>query len=284
MRVSKFFSALLTLLLIAGAGLYAQTSIISAEDFKALMKNGDDLVIVDANKPSTYQDNHIKGAVNIDHNDLYQEGDISGLIKSPEELAAFFGEKGISENSKVVIYDDGSQKYNSRVYWVLKYLGAQDVTLLHKDMSVWGKVRLPLASTPTTLEPVAFNTNLRPEFFASTAYVKDNLDNSSVVLVDVRTPEEFNGTSKSDGHIPGAINLNYVDLLTDSGAFKPAAEIKAIAEANGITPDKEVIVYCRTSVRGAVAFVAFRDILGYDKVKVYDGAYVEWVASNPVVQ
>ena len=85
--------------------------------------------------------------------------------------------------------------------------------------------------------------------------------------------------------IAGSVNINFTELLTDSGAFKSPSELEAIAAAHGITPEKEVIFYCVTSVRGAVAFSAFEGILGYEHVRLYDGAYLEWVGKgNSVVQ
>ncbi len=285
MKILKVFVSMLAFLLIAGFNIQAQGDIISADEFMKLTKADKTVVVVDANKSSNYDANHIKGAINIYHNDLYKEGDIAGLIKSPEELAVIFGEKGISETTTVVIYDDGSQKYSSRIYWILKYLGAENVKLLHKDMDAWRKARIPLTAQATTLETVTFTPDTgKEELMAGMHCIKKHQNDPRVVIVDNRTPDEYNGISKSEGHLPGAININHEDLLTETGAFKSAEELQAIAEANGITPDKEVIFYCRTSVRAGVAFAAFRNILGYKDVKVYDGAYLEWAASNPVVQ
>lgn len=285
MRILKVFASALVFLLLSGISLQAQGDIIAADEFMKLTKADKNVVVVDANKPSNYDANHIKGAINIYHNDLYQDGEIAGLIKSPEELAAFFGEKGISETTPVVVYDDGSQKYSSRVYWILKYLGAENVKLLHKDMDAWRKARIPLTAQATTLEAVTFTPNTdKEEVLAGMGCIKKHQDDPHVVIVDNRTADEYNGLKKSEGHLPGAININYEDLLTDTGAFKTAEELQAIAKANGIMPDKEVIFYCRTSVRAAVAFAAFRNVLGYKDLKVYDGAYLEWAASNPVVQ
>jgi thiosulfate/3-mercaptopyruvate sulfurtransferase len=264
----------------------AQAVIISAQELKLLIEKNEDLVIIDANSPQDYQANHIKGAVNIYHISLYQEGGIPGLIKSPQELAAILGNQGVAATSNIVIYDDGSQKYSSRTYWILKYLGAENVRVLYKDMDVWNKVELPLVTSPTKVDPATFTPNPNTDLIASTEYVRDHKDDPNVVLVDVRTPAEFYGTAKnSEGHIAGAININFTDLLTETGAFKDASELAAIAVANGITAEKEVVFYCRTSVRGAVSFAAFEGILGYDNVKLYDGAYLEWKANNnPVVQ
>jgi len=263
----------------------AQVDLVTAKECMARSKENSSVVFIDANKPKNYEVSHFKGAININHMDLYQPGDIEGLIKSPEELAAFFGAKGISENSEIVIYDDGSQKYSTRIYWILKYIGATNVRILHKDLDQCRAARVTLTADPAKLAPVKFTPTVHPEVFATLEEVKSRIGQPGVALVDCRTPEEFNGVKDSEGHLPGAININHLDFLTENGAFKPLEELKALAEKMGITPDKEVILYCKTSVRAAVGFVAFKNILGYQNVRVYDGAYVEWKAmGNPVVE
>lgn len=271
------------MLLFVAAAVSAQTDIISAKEFMALTKSSDNLVILDVNKSKNYQASHIKDALYVNHMDLYKDGDISGLIETPENLAAFFGNLGIDENTTVVLTDDGSQKYNSRVYWILKYLGANDVKLLHKDMADWRSARVPLTSTPGKVKATAtFTPTVNPAIYADLEYVKANKDREDIVLIDSRTADEYNGVSKSEGHIPGAININYEDLLAENGAFLTADQLTAKLQEYGITPDKEIILYCKTSVRATPSFVSFKNILGYENVKVYDGAYNEWIANYPV--
>lgn len=283
MKTLNYFGFFILSLLLSSSA-WSQVDLISAKEMMDLTKSCDNLVIVDANKPKNYNVNHIKGAINIDHNDLYKEGDIKGLIKSPEDLATYFGEKGINENSKVVVYDDGSQKYSSRVYWILKYIGAKDVLILHKDMDTWRSARVPITATPGKYKATTFTPTVNPDIYATMEDVLARKDKPGVILVDCRTADEFIGVKKSDGHIPGAVNLNYEDLLTESGAFKNVDDLKSILEKYGITAESELILYCRTSVRAAVEFIVFKNVLGFENVKVYDGAYLEWVASHPVVQ
>ena len=283
MRTIKSVITLLAVFFVAAP--LVQADIISAQELKMMMDNDEELVIIDASKSDKYDAGHLEGAVNINHASLYREGGVPGLIKCLGELSDIFGNKGVARDSNIVIYDGGSQLYSSRIHWILKHVGAENVRVLHKDMDVWDKAGLLLVTTPTEVVPVTFIPNPKSELFASTDHVRDHKDDPNVVLVDVRTPAEFEGTAKnSEGHIAGAISLNYTDLLTETGTFKEASELAAIATANGITPEKEVIFYCRTSVRGAVSFTAFESVLGYENVKVYDGAYLEWKASNPVVQ
>ena len=274
---TKFFLSVLACLVYLGS--FGQNDLISAKQFMDMTKADNNMVIIDASKASSYKTSHIKGAVNIPHTTLYKSGDIEGLIKSPEELAKFFGSKGISDKNTIVLYDGGSQKYSTRVYWVFKYLGAKNVKILHKDMNQWKKVRVPLTRMPAAAKPTTFTANVDKSVYVDMAYVKTNLANDNVKIVDARTKAEFNGTSDnptSDGHIPGAINLDHKDLLTDSEAFKTKDAIAAVAAQAGISAGNEIILYCRTSVRGAVLYVAFKEILGYSNVKIYDGAYTEW--------
>jgi len=284
MTILNKISTLIFLVLLSVLQLSAQQDCLSAEDFIALTKANPNLVIVDANRAKTYQTNHIKGAIHINHMDLYQEGEIKGLLKSPEELAAFFGQKGISEKSSVVLYDDASHKYTTRIYWTLKYLGATDVKILSKDMEAWKKVRLPLTTEVVGLKPVKFTPAISAGMLATFEEVVKAEGQPGIVLVDSRNADEYAGkTEDSKGHIPGAVNLDQALMLTETGYFKPAVELKDMGEAAGITPDKEVIVYCVTGVRASVLYYAFKNVLGYEKVKVYDGSYNEWVAKKDVV-
>lgn len=255
----------------------AQGDIISAAEFMKLVKTNKELVIIDASKKESYTKTHIKNAINIPHADLYQETEIEGLIMSPADLATFFGSKGVSNSSAIVVYDGGSQKYSSRVYWVLKYLGATDVKILHKDMDQWRKSRVPITKMPSKAKTATFTPSVNSAIIADLAYVKSG----KATIIDARAADEFDGSAeKSDGHLPGSVNINYKDFLNDKEAFKSKEEIEALLKSKGITSSTAMVGYCRTSVRATVIYVAVVNILGWDTFKVYDGAYLEWVAKG----
>lgn len=254
--------------------LFAQYDIISAADFMKLYKTDKNLVIIDASKPDNYSKVHIKNAINIPHSDFYQEPKADAFLKSPQEMTKILGEKGVSNTNTIVVYDEGSQKYSTRVYWILKYLGAPNVKVLHKDMIAFKKARVPLTSVPAKRKPVTFTPSVEQTVFADINDVK----NGKTILIDARTPEEYNGTSEnSDGHLPGAINIPYKDFLNDHNAFKSKAELEQLVSKYNLTPDKPVIAYCQTSIRAAVIYAGLKNILGFKNVKVYDGAYLDWV-------
>ena len=202
-----------------------------------------------------------------------------------DDLAKFFGDSGISEKNTIIVYDNGSQKYSSRMYWLLKYLGAPNVKILHKDKDEWRKARLMLTSAPSKGKATTFTANVNPSMMVNMADVEKAKDNPNSILVDNRKPEEFDGSAeKSDGHIPESINIFWEDLVTESKAFKTKAEIQEIADKAGITSDKEVVFYCNTGILAAVGYIAFKNILEYPNVKLYDGAVEEWKSKRELIK
>lgn len=282
-KIIRFSAVIISFLLVSQA-IYAGEVEVNAKDFTKEVKADKSLVVIDANTADNYAKSHVMGAVNVPHKELYKDGEIEGLIKSPEDLAAYFGKKGISNTSKIVIYDDGSNKYSSRVYWVLTYLGAENVRLLHKDMDVWKVARVPITRNKTTVKAATFTPVVNSSINVQAADVK--ACSGGCIVVDSRDVTEYNGTSEkpvSLGHIKGSINIDYKEFVDDKGAFKPVDQLKAVAEKNGLTADKTIILYCITSVRACVSYVALKEILGYPNVKIYDGAYNEWIAlGNPM--
>ncbi|MBT3174948.1 MAG: sulfurtransferase [Lentimicrobiaceae bacterium] len=261
------------LVVLYSSSIMAQGDIISAADFMKMFKTNKNIIIVDASKADSYKKTHVKGAVNIPHKTLYKDTEIEGLIHDPAILASIFGSKGVSETKTIVVYDGGSQKYSSRVYWILKYLGAPDVKILQKDMAQWRKSRVPITKMPSKVAKATFTPKVNSSIYADIADVKSG----KAVIVDARTTEEFDGTSdKSAGHIPGAINIGYKEVLNATEGFKNKAEMEAFVAKYKLSADKPILVYCNTGVIAAVIYVGLTDVMGWTNVKIYDGAYKEW--------
>ncbi|MEN8248469.1 MAG: sulfurtransferase [Bacteroidota bacterium] len=279
MKVMKFAMAFAFVLITSLSALQAQ-DVIQPKDLIKIM-NKPTTVIVSARTADDYKQVHVTKAVHVDHNDLY--GDNTMLLPAAE-IAKKLGAKGISESKKIVLYDEGSQKYSGRMYWILKYLGAKDVVILNGGMPAWKAARKPVTRSVPPVKATTFNVSINPKYLANMGEVKKATGSSSYIIVDARTPEEFNGT-KDDatlnrtGHIPSAVNINYETLL-NNGKLKSNDEIQAIFSKNGVSKDKTVIVYCKTSVRAGILFHTLTSALEYPNVKVYDGAYLEWQKSS----
>lgn len=268
------------LILVIGQS-YAQGPLISAKDFAAELKANKNMVVVDVNTPDVYAKQHIQGAINIPLKELYKPGAVEGQVKPAEELAAYLGKKGVSNTHKIVLVDEGSNKYNSRVWWILKSLGAADVSILHFNMEQFAAARIPLTATPASGKATTFAVAESTFKACSADDVKSRTEGA--VLLDAREKDEFAGADaakKSKGHIPGAVWMNFKEVLTPTGAYKSKDEIVAAAAKFGATPEKTVIVYCNSGVKASVLYVAMKEIAGFQNVLYYAGSYADW-ASNP---
>jgi thiosulfate/3-mercaptopyruvate sulfurtransferase len=252
---------------------------ISNQEFSDLIKNSKDLVIIDANRTANYATSHVKNAVNVWQQEIFLTSTPEGKLKSNEELAKYFGDKGISETSNIVIYDDGTNKYTTRIWFVLKYLGVVNVKIVTKIDAEWAKFRIPVNATAVKLPAVKFNVTPNPSMQSDFENMKAKMGQPGFVLVDVRYVEEFNGADKdkkSEGHLPGAKLIPHKELLKADGSFKSKEEIAEIAKKYDLSPDKEIVFYCYSGVRAAVNYYVFKEIMEYPHVTVLDGGYNYW--------
>ncbi|MEI6680339.1 MAG: rhodanese-like domain-containing protein [Mariniphaga sp.] len=266
---------------------FAQSPLISAKDFAAELKANKNLVVIDVNAADAYSKQHIQGAINISHKDLYKTGPIEGQIKSAEELAAIFGKKGVSNTNKIVVYDEGSNRYNSRVWWILKSLGASDVFILHKEMNQFAAARIPLTATATVGKATVFAVTESTYKACQMADVQKLAEGT--LLLDGREKDEFEGSDaakKSKGHLPGAVWMNFKEVLTATGAYKSKDEIIAAAAKFGATHDKPIVVYCNSGIKAAVLYIALKEIAGFQNVRNYVGSYADWsyVPENQIIK
>ncbi|HAT80570.1 MAG TPA: hypothetical protein DCS17_03975 [Flavobacterium sp.] len=280
MNPTKLFSFLLITILFL-TNTFAQ-DLITAKEFIALQKEKPNLVIVDASKDKLYAAAHIEGAINIPYAILNEkEPKIDGTMLPLENVAKILGNKGLSNDDTIVVYDEGTQKYATLVYWIFKYLGAKDVKVLHKEMNAFRDARVKLTSEVPTVKAKTFTVNLVPEINADVAFVESSIGNSNVIIIDTRTPDEFNGvrnekSTYSNGHIKGAINIPYESLVkTGTNVFISPDEFKKLAGIE-LSPEKTYLLYCKTGIKGATLYTYMTSVLGFKNVKNYKGAYAEW--------
>ena len=262
----KKLTLLLLLLFLYISGMYSQ-DLISAADAKKIVMSKN-TVFVSVRPAADYARVHIINAVNVPVSTLAKEGEPEGILKSTDELAKILGEKGVDPAKKIVIYGTGSGKSEGRLYWVLKYLGFPDVKILDGHMKAWMDVRGKVTNASANVKAVSITPKVDKSIFADYAYVKSKM--GSALIVDVRPPDET-----TTGIINGAIEFEFNKVL-NAEMFKSKDELISVFNAAGITKDKEIILYCATSVRAGVVFLALKSILEYPNVKIYDGAYNEW--------
>jgi thiosulfate/3-mercaptopyruvate sulfurtransferase len=261
---------------------------IEAKELAKIM-NDENVVVISAQKSGSYNDFHITGSISLPPSILVNNDPTTYMLKSVSEMEKIIGSKGVSQTNQIIIYDEGSHKYSGRLYWNLKYLGVTDVKILNGGLESWKAIRKPVTSAATNRKETIFTANVQDQYLASLGEVKKAISDPSYVIIDARSDAEYKGTNETSlqkGHIPNAVHINYSEVIASNGVMKSNEQLTELYTAKGVTPDKTVIIYCKTSVRAAIQFAALNSSLGYENVKVFDGAFVEWSSdmSTEVVQ
>lgn len=256
------------------------TEIVEAKAVAALLAQPE-AVLVDARNMPDYRDSHIKGAVNIGRADIVVMTPFPALLAPPEQIEQTMGSRGISNDSLVVIYDDNNNMDAARLWWTLKVYGHDNVKVVSGGLQAMLRAGFQTSSTPPNPQPASFRAGpLRDEMLISAQDIRAQINEPDprVVLIDTRTEEEF-----MNGHIPGAMLIDYRENNFRDGTFRPVSHIRIKYLEAGIDYKKDVVLYCHTSIRGTPSFLALYNA-GYRNLRLYDGAWVEWSANpmNPI--
>lgn len=243
--------------------------------------------ILDARAPDRYGAGHIPGAVSLPVEDITRTiNGVPGMLAPIVEMEQVLGDREITRETQIVIYDDFGGDQATRVFWALEFLGHPRASVLQGGFTLWQLERRRVSGDTPAAAPARYQATPDPARLADLAWVKASLADRGAVLVDARSPEEFDGEVpgrdvKRPGHIPGAVNVDWVRNLTPTGPrqFKAGPDLARLYRRAGVTPDREVVVYCRTGVRASHAYFALR-LLGYPRVRLYDGSFVEWAADS----
>jgi thiosulfate/3-mercaptopyruvate sulfurtransferase len=237
-----------------------------------------------------YAQGHVEGAVTIDWHTELQRPDVRDFVDAAA-FAALMERKGISNDTTVVLYGDKSNWWAAYAFWFFKYNGHADVRLMDGGRQKWIAEGRPLSSVRPDVPRGSYRVPYRDASIR--AYSHDVLQHLLRVkegegaLVDVRSPAEFTGEklhmpeypqegAQRGGHIPGAANVPWARAVRDDGTFRDVAELEALYGELGVTRDKDVIAYCRIAERSSHTWFVLKHLLGYPKVRNYDGSWTEW--------
>ncbi len=224
-----------------------------------------------------YDKGHIKNAVHLNFKDI--TGDETARRKlPPENIPEILGNIGIDKNIFVIAYDDDSSHYAARLFWILEYFGHKKVAILNGGYNKWLREDRKLTDLEPDIKRKIFEPQPDPEKIATAEYILENISNPEVVLLDVRSKEEYAGDkirAKRGGHIPGAVNIEWKKSMNDDQTFKSPEVLNEMFIKQGVARDKEIITYCQLAVRASHTYFTLR-MLGYPKVRVYNGSWGEW--------
>ncbi len=267
---------------------YAHPEILVSTDWVAAHTNDPKVRIVEVDvDTSAYDQGHIQGAIAWNWQTELQDA-IRRDLAEPRAFEELLGRAGISPETKIVLYGDNNNWFAAWALWQLKYYGHDDAVIMNGGRKKWLGEKRSLttdvakypATTYKTKAPNAAIRAKRDEIFA----VLDK--RSPAQLVDVRSPDEFTGkiiappgmteTAQRGGHIPGAANIPWAQAVNEDGTFKSADALRQLYGAKGISGDREVIAYCRIGERSSHTWFVLKYLLGFDKVRNYDGSWTEW--------
>jgi thiosulfate/3-mercaptopyruvate sulfurtransferase len=239
-----------------------------------------DLIIVDTRSQKEYSEGHIPGAIWLDLSDLAAKTNQSGLEELKLELEKRFSLLGINGSEKVIFYEEAIGLRAPRALWFLLYSGYPSGKVLYGGLAAWRGSNFPLGWERTVRPSRPYVVKENREVLASIDYVASRIKNPGCVILDVRSREEYSGQNSYNqnsrsGRIPGAVWLEWKELLDDTLNFKPLADLQKRLEQAGATPDKEIITYCYRGNRSSNTYLALR-VLGYPRVKNYIGSWNEW--------
>jgi thiosulfate/3-mercaptopyruvate sulfurtransferase len=244
------------------------------------------VIEVGALGPPTYGDGHIPGALHWPWKESLWDRARREFILPPD-FARLLSRSGVTPETTIIFYSDRCQ-FATYALWTCLLRGHTRVKVLDGSRTRWVQQDRPM----TTELPLVLLTDYPMRVPDESGRISRDgvlagLDNPDRVLLDARTPEEYRGErvkpapgfdhgAERKGRIPGARHLFYRELLNGDESFKPADQLRQTFEARGATPDKDLVIYCRLSHRATLVWFTARYLLGYPRVRSYDGSWTEW--------
>jgi thiosulfate/3-mercaptopyruvate sulfurtransferase len=243
------------------------------------------LVEVDVDT-TAYEQSHIPGAVGWNWTSQLSDG-VRRDIATQEEFSELLSKSGIGPDTTIVLYGDNNNWFAAWAYWQLKLYGHRDARIINGGRKLWLDQALPLSTDVPSYPATGYQL---PKVDNALRAFRDDIlprvGDSSLALVDVRSPAEFNGeviappgmteTAQRAGHIPGASSIPWAQTVREDGTFKGRDELESLYSGKGITGDKDIIAYCRIGERSSHSWFVLHELLGFQRVRNYDGSWTEW--------
>ncbi|HMM48851.1 MAG TPA: sulfurtransferase [Miltoncostaeaceae bacterium] len=235
-----------------------------------------------------YSHNHLRGAIGWHWRDDLHAAPRREFIDQ-DGVRALLGRAGVGPDTTVVLYGGNNNWFAAYAYWILRYRGFDRVVLIDGGRKKWELEARELVSevpSPAPADPGPLAAG-RPELRADRDEVVAGIGAAGIALVDVRSQAEYSGEMLAPphlpqeqphvpGHVPGAASIPWSSAANDDGTFKSDEELAELYGAKGVTPDKDVIAYCRIGERSSHTWFVLHELLGYERVRNYDGSWTEY--------
>jgi thiosulfate/3-mercaptopyruvate sulfurtransferase len=232
-----------------------------------------------------YREGHVPGAVRFDIDAIKDDSPLPHMLPRPEAFASAMRALGIGDGMTIVVYDGAGLFSAPRVWWTFKVFGARDVSILEGGLPAWKAEGRPLEEGPQRPRaPRHFSARLDHGAVADLADIRRALSTGSAQVVDARSAERFRGEAPEPrpglraGHMPGALNLPFSEVV-ENGRPKSPEAIRAAAARAGIDLSRPIVTTCGSGVSAAILSVAFATA-GHEPRALYDASWAEWGARD----
>jgi thiosulfate/3-mercaptopyruvate sulfurtransferase len=283
----KRLSTLIASLGLVVASAAAAQPLLTPQELQA--KLGDANVrVIDIRDPKSYAANHIPGAVNAPYGQWRGPATNPGELPALPKLTTLVQSLGLTPSTHAVVVSSGADATDfgasARVYWTLKVLGLQQLSLLNGGVKAWEQAKLPQSKEPVKVAASSFQPQLNQDLIATTDEVRQHVERKDAVLIDARPAAFFNGetrapAAKVPGTLPDAVNLQHDKWFAPGSAtFIGAEQARQIAAVSPFDATKDTISFCNTGHWAATNWFAMSEVLGHENVKLYAGSMTEWSA------
>lgn len=274
---------------------YAHPEVLVSTDWVRQHAADPNVVVVEVDVDTTsYEEGHIPGAVGWNWQTQLCDT-LQRDVISKKALEKLLGESGIHNQTSVILYGDNNNWFAAWAFWQMKIYGHKDVRIMNGGRKKWLAEGGALTKDVPAPEIVNYQAEERDESLRTYLHqAMQGLQDRDIVMVDVRSNDEFTGkilsppglpeTCQRGGHIPHAKNIPWAQACNEDGTFKTREELEALYAGKGVTPDKKVIAYCRIGERSSHTWFVLKYLLGYPGVSNYDGSWTEWgnLVGSPV--
>jgi thiosulfate/3-mercaptopyruvate sulfurtransferase len=271
---------------------YARPDALVSTDWLASHLNAPDVRVVDGtyfpaatgrNARAEYQACHIPGAVFFDIDEIADtSSDLPHMLPPPEKISSRLRNMGLGDGNRIIIYDAHGLMSAARVWWMLRVFGHNDTAVLDGGLPKWLTEKRPVEDLPPVPRQRHFNATYNHTLVRDLDQIHQNLETRREQLVDARAAERFTGEADDSwpgrrrGHIPGAINLPYTELLDpETKTVLPAEPLRQRFTTAGINLQKPIVTTCGSGVTACVLALGLH-LVGAEDVAVYDGSWAEW--------
>ena len=264
---------------------YARPELLAEPGWLASVGEDPSVRVVDCGATHSPKWAYIPGAVPLPAHFSLKDVDNPVHVIGPQPFANLMSSLGVDEETTVVAYDRHGGMAAARLWWVLRHYGHTRAKVLNGGWHRWRAEGRPVALQPAQPPPARFVPRSDEAVLARKDYVAERLGHPDTQILDLRNAAEWRGHNpwgnRSPGHIPGAVNWEWVNSLTtdERRMFRPAAELRAEVQAAGLDPAREVITHCQAGIRASHgAFVL--NLLGFDRVRNYEASMKEWANTD----